>query len=53
MGFFLGTYLSLAEPGKYMIPDVSGWIAIEGSLSLIQFVLVGVALGIIHSETYH
>lgn len=49
MGIFLGTYLSLAEAGKYMIPSVSNWILIEGTLIAIQFTLVGAALGIINS----
>jgi len=51
MGIFLGTYLSLAEAGKYMVPSVWEWIAVEGSLSMIQFALVGVALGFINSTT--
>lgn len=48
MGIFLGTYLSLAEAGKYMIPSVSNWIMVEGTLSAIQFTLVGIALGLIN-----
>ena len=48
MGIFLGTYLALAEAGKYIVPSVSNWIMIEGSLSFIQFTLVGGALGLIN-----
>ncbi len=48
MGIFLGTYLALADAGKYMIPSVSNWIMIEGTLSAIQFTLVGGALGLIN-----
>lgn len=48
MGVFLGAYLALAEAGKYMVPSVSNWIMIEGSLSFIQFTLIGAALGLIN-----
>lgn len=50
MGLFLGAYLSLAEPGKYNVPSISNWIMIEGVLSLLQFTVVGAALGLINKE---
>ena len=49
MGLFLGTYIALVEPAKYMAPSVGEWIAVEGLASLVQFSLYGVLLGLSYS----
>jgi len=49
-GIFLASYIALAEPAKYMAPSVSSWMINEGLTSLIQFTLVGLALGFIHQR---
>src|SRR5688572_29192457 len=48
MGGFLASYIVLGEAGKYAIPSVSSWIAVEASAAFAQFTLFGVWLGLIH-----
>ena len=48
IGGFLASYIVLAEAGKYSIPSIGSWIAVEGSAALVQFLLFGVFLGLIH-----
>ncbi len=50
MGLFLGSYIALVEPSKYMAPSVSSWIAVEGITSLLQFGLFGVVLATINKK---
>ncbi len=50
MGAFLGSYIVLVEPGKYTVPSVSAWIAVEGIASLLQFSLFGITLGAIYKR---
>lgn len=47
-GVFLGSYIALVEPSKYAVPSLLGWISVEGSASLVQFVVSGVLMGLIH-----
>lgn len=44
-GLFLSSYIALAEPGKYAVPSIASWIAVETSAAFVQFSLFGVALG--------
>ena len=48
MGIFLGSYIVLVEPSKYMVPFIYSWIFVEGIASFIQFSLFGIVLGIIY-----
>jgi hypothetical protein len=48
IGGFLASYIVLGEAGKYAIPSVSSWIAVEASAAFAQFTLFGVWLGLIH-----
>jgi hypothetical protein len=50
MGLFLGSYIALVEPSKYMAPSVSSWIAVEGITSLLQFGAFGVVLAAINKK---
>lgn len=50
MGVFLGSYIALVEPSKYMAPSVIAWITTEGFASLIQFSLFGLILGFIYKS---
>ena len=50
MGLFLGGYIVLVEPAKYMVPSVSEWIVVEGLASLAQFSLFGVLLGVLYDK---
>jgi hypothetical protein len=50
MGLFLGSYIALVEPSKYMAPSVSSWIAVEGMTSLLQFGIFGVVLAVINNK---
>ena len=50
MGAFLGAYIALVEPAKYEVPAVGSWIAVEASASLVQFLIFGFLLGLIHKE---
>ena len=46
---FLGSYIVLVEPSKYLVPSVSAWMLVEASASFIQFTLFGLGLGLIHA----
>lgn len=50
MGLFLGSYIALVEPSKYVAPSVSSWIAVEGITSLLQFGVFGVVLATINKK---
>lgn len=46
LGAFLVSYIALAEAGKYSVPDVGSWIAVEIIVGFLQFTLVGVLMGL-------
>ena len=48
IGGFLASYIVLGEVGKYAIPSVSSWIAVEAGAAFAQYTLFGVCLGLIH-----
>src|SRR5688500_14782360 len=48
IGGFLASYNVLGEAGKYAIPSLSSWIAVEASAAFAQFTIFGVWLGLIH-----
>jgi hypothetical protein len=48
IGGFLASYIILGEAGKYAIPSLSSWIAVETSAAIAQFTIFGVWLGLIH-----
>ena len=48
VGAFLGSYIVLGEVGKYAIPSIGSWIAVEAGTAFVQFTLFGVLLGLIH-----
>ncbi len=47
-GSILASYIAFAEPAKYAAPSIPAWIATEGLVSLTQFALFGILLGLIH-----
>jgi phosphotransferase system glucose/maltose/N-acetylglucosamine-specific IIC component len=50
MGVFLGSYLTLVEPAKYIVPSIRSWMIVEGLASLVQFALYGILLGLIYDK---
>ena len=48
IGGFLASYIVLGEAGKYAIPSISSWIAVEAGAAFAQYTLFGVWLGLIH-----
>ena len=48
LGAFLGSYIALAEPAKYLAPSVTEWVMVEATASFTQFTLFGVLLALIH-----
>jgi hypothetical protein len=48
IGGFLASYIVLGEAGKYAIPSLWSWIAVEASAAFAQFTIFGVWLGLIH-----
>ncbi len=48
MGAFLVSYIALGEAGKYAVPSVGAWLAVESAAGLAQFTLFGLLLGLIH-----
>lgn len=51
LGAFLASYIVLGEAGKYAIPSVGSWVAVEGSVAAIQYILFGVLLGLLHRRS--
>jgi hypothetical protein len=47
-GAFLVSYIALAEAGKYNVPSVASWIAVEALAGFTQYTLVGICLGLAH-----
>jgi hypothetical protein len=48
IGGFLASYIVLGEAGKYAVPSLSSWIAVEASAAFAQYTIFGVWLGLIH-----
>lgn len=48
-GSMLASYIGMAEPAKYTVPDVGKWMRVELSASVLQFAVWGLLLGIIHT----
>lgn len=48
IGGFLASYIVLGEAGKYAIPSLRSWMAVEASAAFAQFTLFGVCLSLIH-----
>lgn len=51
LGGFLASYIVLGEAGKYSIPSITSWIAVEGSVAFVQYTVFGVLLGLIHRRS--
>ena len=51
LGGFLASYIVLGEAGKYAIPSIPSWIAVEGSVAFVQYTLFGLLLGLIHRRS--
>lgn len=49
-GFFLVSYIGLAEAAKYAVPNVAEWIGVEFLVGFTQFSLAGLFLGIAHKK---
>ena len=47
-GAFLVSYIALAEPAKYAVPDVMSWMGVELVAGAVQYTLVGLTLWIAH-----
>ncbi|HJU75184.1 MAG TPA: hypothetical protein VJ717_15690 [Gemmatimonadaceae bacterium] len=52
LGAFLASYIVLGEAGKYAIPSIPAWIAVELSAAAVQFTLFGVLLGLVHRRQH-
>ena len=50
IGGFLASYIVLAEAGKYSIPSVGSWIVVEGGAAIVQFLVFGLLLGLLHRQ---
>ena len=48
LGLFLVSYIGLAEPAKYTVPNIGAWIAIEFLVGFVQFTLAGFFLNLAH-----
>jgi hypothetical protein len=47
-GAFLVSYIALAEAGKYDVPSVRSWIAVEAGVGLVQYTLIGMLYSLAH-----
>ena len=50
MGLFMGSYGVLAEAGKFDVGPVGPFIATEGAFFLLQFAIVGTAIGLLYGR---
>jgi hypothetical protein len=48
IGGFLASYIVLGEAGKYSIPSIPSWVAVEASVALVQYTVFGALLGLLH-----
>lgn len=48
LGVFMGSSAVLAEAGKNEVGSLSTWIGIESIYYLLQFVIIGAAIGFVH-----
>ncbi|HEX9579529.1 MAG TPA: hypothetical protein VF970_00350 [Gemmatimonadales bacterium] len=53
LGAFLASYIALAEAGKYAVPSISSWVAVEASVALVQYTVFGILLGLVHRRSAH
>ncbi len=51
LGGFLTSYMALAEAGKYSVPNIGSWIAVETLVSAVQFTLIGGFLWLAHRRS--
>jgi fructose-specific phosphotransferase system IIC component len=49
-GAFLVSYIALAEAGKYSVPSIPSWIAVEAGAGFVQFTLIGLLYGLAHRK---
>lgn len=49
-GIFLVSYVALAEPAKYQVPNIGAWIKVEMVVGLLQFSTFGFLVGFIHTK---
>jgi hypothetical protein len=47
-GAFLVSYIALAEAGKYSVPSVPSWIAVETGVGFVQYTLIGALYALAH-----
>ena len=50
LGVFMGSNAVLAEAGKNHVGSLRTWIALEGVYYLLQFTLVGLAIGLVYGS---
>ena len=50
LGVFMGSNAVLAEAGKNQVGSLRTWIALEGVYYLLQFTLVGLAIGLVYGS---
>ena len=51
LGAFLASYIILGEAGKYSIPSIPSWIAVETTVAAVQFIVFGLLLGLLHRRS--
>ena len=51
IGAFLASYIALGEAGKYAVPSIGSWVAVELSTAAAQFTLFGLFLGVLHKRS--
>ena len=50
LGVFMGSNAVLAEAGKSQIADLRTWLTLEGVYYLLQFAVVGAAIGAVYGQ---
>ena len=51
LGAFFVSYLALAEPAKFQVPNVLSWTVVESVTGLAQFGLFGPILDVMYRKT--
>ena len=52
IGIFMGSYGVLAEAGKYDVGPLSTFLFYEGLFFIIQYAIVGIAIGLIYGKSF-
>lgn len=51
LGSFIASYGVLAEAGKFHVGSAGSWVLYEGAFFIVQWIVIGIALGFVYQWT--